>query len=207
MTPGWKERLIRELEKPLPGTMAQLKMSPDVRRPVSGQYPLRDAGVLLLLFPVESIVYTLFIKRAEYDGVHSGQVSFPGGMFEEEDEILANTALREAQEETGIDPGKVEILGKLTPLHIPVSNINVHAFIGYTNSIPVFIPDPTEVQYVIEENVEELLKESNHKSKVMDILGTVVTVPYFDIKGEHVWGATAMMLSEFTEILKSVKSE
>jgi hypothetical protein len=81
MTENWIERLALELKKPLPGVAAQLRMSPEVRRPVSVEYPLKNAGVLILLFPDRGRICTVFIKRTEYEGVHSGQVSLPGGMY------------------------------------------------------------------------------------------------------------------------------
>ncbi len=205
MTKNWEEKLAAELKKPLPGIDAQFRMSPDVRRPVSMEYPLKNAGVLILLYPDRNHICTVFIKRTEYDGVHSGQVSLPGGMFKEEDGLLMNTALREANEETGIDILSVTIIGQLTPLHIPVSNVNVYAFVGVAGSRPAFIHDPAEVQYLIEESLEELLSEVNHKTKTMTLFGNEVIVPYFDIKGNHIWGATAMIISEFSEIVKRVK--
>ncbi len=204
MTENWIERLALELKKPLPGVDAQLRMSPEVRRPVSVEYPLKNAGVLILLFPDRGRICTVFIKRTEYEGVHSGQVSLPGGMYKEEDGTLMNTALREAKEETGIDILSVTIIGKLTPLHIPVSNVNVHAYVGITGRRPVFLHDPAEVQYLIEESLDELLNEVNHKTKTMTLFGNEVIVPYFDIKGNHIWGATAMIISEFSEIVKRV---
>lgn len=204
MTENWKEQLAAELKKPLPGVNAQLRMSPAMRRPESAEYPLKNAGVLILLYPHRRLVYTVFIKRTEYEGVHSGQVSLPGGMFKEEDDSLMNTALREANEETGIDISSVTVIGKLTQLHIPVSNVNVHAFVGVTDSRPVFVHDPAEVQYLIEESLDELLNEVNHKTKSMTLFGNEVIVPYFDIRDNHIWGATAMIISEFAEIVKKV---
>lgn len=206
MTENWKEQLAAELKKPLPGVDAQLRMSPAMRRPESAEYPLKNAGVLILLYPHRRLVYTVFIKRTEYEGVHSGQVSLPGGMFKEEDDSLMNTALREANEETGIDISSVTVIGKLTQLHIPVSNVNVHAFVGVTDSRPVFVHDPAEVQYLIEESLDELLNEVNHKTKSMTLFGNEVIVPYFDIRDNHIWGATAMIISEFAEIVKKVMS-
>ena len=204
MTENWKEQLASELNKPLPGVDAQLRMSPAVRRPVTVEYQLKSAGVLILLYPHIGRIYTVFIKRTEYEGVHSGQVSLPGGMFEEKDGSFMNTALREANEETGIDISSVTIIGKLTPLHIPVSNVNVHAFVGVTDSRPVFIHDPSEVQYLIEESLDELMNEVNRKTRAMTLFGNEVIVPYFDIRGNHIWGATAMIISEFAEIMRKV---
>jgi 8-oxo-dGTP pyrophosphatase MutT (NUDIX family) len=207
MTGHWKEKLASELTKPLPGVEAQMRMSPETRRPVSEVYPLKNAGVLILLYPHGGRVCTVFIKRTEYEGVHSGQVSLPGGMYKEEDGSLMKTALREANEETGMDVLSVTIIGRLTPLHIPVSNVNVHAFVGVTDSRPDFLHDPSEVQYLIEESLDELLNEVNHKTKTMILFGNEVVVPYFDIQGNHIWGATAMIISEFSEIVKRVTGD
>jgi len=202
MKENLKEALASELRKPLPGVEAQLRMSPSVKRPVSAEYPLKNAGVLILLYPFMGRIYTIFIKRTEYEGVHSGQVSLPGGMFEEDDGSIVNTALREANEETGIDRLAVTIIGKLTPLHIPVSNVNVHAFVGVVENRPEFHHDPAEVQYLIEESLDELLNEVHHKTKAMTLFGNEVIVPYFDIQDNHIWGATAMIISEFAEVAR-----
>lgn len=196
-----KNFLEEELKKVLPGTEAHLRMAPGMQRPVPGNLPLRNGGVLILIYPHEDQLYTVFIKRTEYDGVHSGQVSFPGGIYEEADGSLMNTALREAMEETGLVPAHVKILGALTPLHIPVSNINVQAFVGITDARPVFTHDPVEVQYLIEESLDELMNSQSRKIKNMSIFGRDVAVPYFDVKGNHIWGATAMILNEFVEIV------
>jgi 8-oxo-dGTP pyrophosphatase MutT (NUDIX family) len=198
----WKHILEQELKRPLPGIEAQLKMAPGMRRPESGEQPPRNAGVLILIYPHERQLFTVFIKRTEYDGVHSGQVSFPGGIYEEEDGSLMQTALREAMEETGLAASAVAVVGELTPLHIPVSNVNVHAFVGITESRPEFKHDPVEVQYLIEESLDELLNKSNYKTRTMLIFGNDVKVPYYDLGGNQVWGATAMILSEFLEVMR-----
>jgi 8-oxo-dGTP pyrophosphatase MutT (NUDIX family) len=200
----WKHLLEQELKRPLPGIDAQLKMAPGMRRLESGEQPLRNGGVLILIYPHERKLFTVFIKRTEYDGVHSGQVSFPGGIYEEEDGSLVQTALREAMEETGLMASEVSVIGNLTPLHIPVSNVNVHAFVGITESRPEFIPDPVEVQYLIEESLDELLNKSNQKTRTMLLFGKDVTVPYYDLGGNQVWGATAMILSEFLDVMRRI---
>jgi 8-oxo-dGTP pyrophosphatase MutT (NUDIX family) len=197
-----KKILAYELKRPLPGIEAQLKMAPGMRRPETDTLPLRNGGVLILLYPHHGQVFTVFIKRTEYDGVHSGQVSFPGGIYEEEDGSLMNTALREAMEETGLEISEVTVIGNLTSLHIPVSNIQVQAYVGIAKNRPVFRHDPVEVQYLIEESLDELLNSSNQKSRMMVILGNEVSVPYYDLRGNQVWGATAMILSEFLELVR-----
>jgi 8-oxo-dGTP pyrophosphatase MutT (NUDIX family) len=195
-------RLEEEFSKPLPGAEAQHRMSPSVRRQAQHQESFKQGGVLILLYPYRDCIHTVLIKRAEYDGVHSGQVSFPGGMHEKGDRSLAYTALRETMEETGMTPETASIIGQLTPLHIPVSNILVFPFVAFSHTRPDFLHDPSEVQYLIETPVDELLNPLNCKTKIMQILGEPIDVPYYDIQDNHIWGATAMIISEFLEIIR-----
>lgn len=198
----WLKQLIDELAKPLPGLEAQQRLSPPgVDHSPAGKSE-KESAVLIVLYNDAGKTRTLFIKRAEYDGVHSGQVSLPGGMFKQSDINLRNTALRETFEETGIPESSVEIIGSLTALYIPVSGITVHPFVGFCRNKPTLTPDPTEVKYIIEAGIEELLNPDNQKYKVMQIGEKEVDIPYFDIYGEHIWGATAMIMSEFLEIIK-----
>ena len=200
----WEYQLEQELKKPLPGLDAQLMMAPEMRRPVNSDLPFRDGGVMILIYPRGGLWHTVFIKRTEYDGIHSGQVSFPGGIYEDDDVTLVNTALRETQEETGLPVSAVTLIGQLTPLLIPVSNVRVHTFVGRVEYRPEFRHDTSEVQYLIEESLDELLNEENHKTSMMSVLGRDIRVPYFDIQGNRIWGATAMILSEFLEVVKRV---
>ena len=141
------------------------------------------------------------MKRNQYDGPHSGQISLPGGKKDEEDKTLLQTALRETFEEIGIDASKSFITPPLTPLHIPVSGFVVHPFIAVLDYSPVFIPDKNEVEYLIEVPLHELNNPSALKMKSMLIKKTEVNVPYFDIQGEVIWGATAMILNELLSII------
>jgi 8-oxo-dGTP pyrophosphatase MutT (NUDIX family) len=204
MDKSWVLRLTEELTKPLPGIQVQQRMSPQLRRPVAADKPLRKSGVLFLLYPQDEGIHTVFIKRTEYEGIHSGQVSLPGGMFETGDGDLSYTAMREAMEETGVPVEKVKIIGCLTPLHIPVSNILVSPFIGVIACRPDFKPDPFEVQFLIEVSLHELSNPFNCKAEILCIGGNDTEVPYYNVQGNHIWGATAMMVSEFLEIYKSV---
>jgi 8-oxo-dGTP pyrophosphatase MutT (NUDIX family) len=201
---NWVLLLTEKLSQPLPGTEAQLRMAPAMRQPVAADRPLRKSGVLILLYPYEGSIYTVFIRRAEYDGLHSGQISLPGGIFEKSDDSLSFTALRETMEETGMPIEEAGIIGQLTCLHIPVSNINVFPFVAVCDKRPDFIPDPTEVQYLIETSLDELFNPLNCKKKIMKIAGKEIEVPYFDVRGNRIWGATAMILSEFLEIVGKI---
>jgi 8-oxo-dGTP pyrophosphatase MutT (NUDIX family) len=203
MDDKWIKRIQKALKKPLPGRKAQLLMSPSRLRPVNTEIPVRDSSVLILLYPCHGTPHTVLIKRTEYEGAHSGQISLPGGMVEKSDLSLSDTALREAMEETGVPVSDMQIIGELTPLHIPVSNFRVFPFVAVSTTRPDFRPDPFEVQFLIETGLDELIAPANHKTKAMLIAGNEVQVPYFDIQGNHIWGATAMILSEFLQIIES----
>ena len=191
-----------QLSGELPGQVAQMKMAPVVRIPLNINTQMQKAAVLILLYPCDGSLYTLLIKRTEYEGPHSGQISLPGGKFETQDLDLASTSLRETAEETGINASKINIIGRLTTLEIPVSNFEVHPFVGCTNKKPGFSPDPAEVEYLIEADLNELVNPDIRKTKVMNIGGYAVELPFYDYNGNHIWGATAMMLSEFLEVFR-----
>jgi 8-oxo-dGTP pyrophosphatase MutT (NUDIX family) len=196
------EKIKHHLSGPLPGLNAQRKMAPAVDKELNFNMPLQKAAVLVLLFSQNDCFYTVFIKRAEYEGHHSGQISFPGGKFESTDIHLMSTSLRETAEETGINASDISIIGKLTSLAIPVSNFEVQPFVGYIEKKPVFNPDPTEVEYLIEANLNILGNRKSKKNKIMTLGNYSIHVPYYDYQGNHIWGATAMMLSEFLEVLE-----
>ncbi len=196
-------RMIKErLGKPLPGISAQLKMSPQHRRMMNPIQDPQKAGVLLLLYPKEEEMATIFTKRTTYDGPHSGQISLPGGKIETFDSSIVETALREAHEEIGIDPSDVEILGILTPLIIPVSNFKVTPVVGFMKKPPDFIIDPNEVDYLIEITIRHLTNPQNVKIKEVLTDNLVSVIPYYDYNHNEIWGATAMIISEFIEVLK-----
>ena len=196
-----KHRLIQLLNAGLPGREAQERMSPTLREPFTAEGKCREAAVMLLIYPDENKRRMVFIKRNEYRGPHSGQVSFPGGMREQHDKDHTRTALRETEEETGVPANEIEILGALTSLIIPVSNFCVYPFVGWMDSIPNFQPDSIEVQYLICPEIRALVDPKNRKTGIFDRGGTTVSTPYIDIDGEMIWGATAMMLSEFTALM------
>jgi 8-oxo-dGTP pyrophosphatase MutT (NUDIX family) len=159
------------------------------------------AGVLLLLYPNEKELFTVLMKRPEYLGAHSGQISFPGGKFEPADETIVNTALRETEEEIGVATSTIQVLGTLTPLYIPVSEFEVNPVVGFIHNTPRFIADPKEVKYIIEVSLDNLLNPAMKEEKQYTSGEYSGTVPYFNIRGNHVWGATAMILNEFLEMI------
>jgi 8-oxo-dGTP pyrophosphatase MutT (NUDIX family) len=197
-------RLNNFLGKDLPGPEYQDRMAPDIRPSNIRGYD-RHAAVMILLYPYMDQWYFVLMKRPEYPGVHSNQVSLPGGMHEDGDPDLEFTALRETREELGIEDSRIRVLGSISKLHIPVSGIEVTPFVGEYPVKPEFQPDPAEVSYLIEAPLRDLLSPEKVKEDTRTILGNLVRVPYFDIKGEQVWGATAMILSEFLEIVSRMK--
>lgn len=187
----------------LPGAKAHSKMIPEGRILVSSsQY--KESAVLLLLYPKSGTWFTLLMKRNQYQGPHSDQISLPGGKSKIEDKTLLQTAIRETFEEIGLAISKALICASLTPLHIPVSRFVVHPFIAVLDYTPNFIPDRNEVNYLIEVSLQELNDPSAVKMKKMLIREMQTNVPYFDIQGEVIWGATAMILSEFLELISGI---
>lgn len=196
-----RQLLSEILKNELPGEKAQFKMAPEYR--YRGPHPngSRKAAVLLLLYPVNNKFYLALIKRTPDDSPHSQQVSIPGGMQEITDSSLLFTALREFYEETGWRISSNEVIGVLTSLYIEVSNIEVHPFLALTNIKPIWSPDPVEVDYIIEFPVEYLFNEKSifFEKKTFD--NQEFLVPYFKINEDKVWGATAMIMSELSDII------
>lgn len=206
-----KERLL----EPLPGIEAQLRMmstglrknDPDMYRKAAKD--AKKACVLLLLFQKEGAWHTALMERPETPYPHSKQISFPGGGLEDSDVDLAAGALRETEEEFGIPRENITVVGRLSQLYIPVSGYLVYPFVGYLEEAPSYTPDPKEVAEIIEAKVEDLIDPSLRKLTTIEIPNglTLKEVPYFDLKGKIVWGATAMMLNEFAEILGVLQEE
>jgi 8-oxo-dGTP pyrophosphatase MutT (NUDIX family) len=167
----------------------------------------RSSAVLILLYPSQDSFRTVLIERPVYEGVHSGQVAFPGGKFEPEDLTLENTALREAEEEVGIARENVAVLGRLTDLYISPSNFLVSPIIAYTDQIPVFKPDPREVNKVITIGLDMLNDISIRGVKTITYSGGYkIKTPYYEVEGLTVWGATAMIISELNAVIADVNA-
>jgi 8-oxo-dGTP pyrophosphatase MutT (NUDIX family) len=198
-----KSSWIEVLKNRLPGEEAHQIMAPSFRGSFKHDDEPSRAAVMALLYPAGEEVYLILIKRNEYDGPHSGQVSFPGGAWEEHDGTLENTAIRETLEELGIRED-IEILGELTPLYIPVSNFLVAPFLGWLSGRPEYRPDGSEVQYVIEVSLEELLNPDNCRSEKMYRHDHFVEAPFYLAGKEKIWGATAMMLSEILQLASTL---
>jgi len=188
---------------------AQMKMAPEMGEGQLDRWEwvehYREAGVLLLLYPHQtysrSELHLVLTRRTEYPGVHSGQISFPGGR-RENGETLQTTALRETQEEVGVLPQTLQMMGQLSPLYTPPSNFCIHPFVAYSPTRPVFSLEPKEVAELIETPLSLLLNPATCKQENWHFphYGRR-RVSFFDVFGHKVWGATAMMLSEFLVLL------
>ena len=163
---------------------------------------IKKSAVLLLLFPENGSFQLLFIKRANDGGRHSGQIAFPGGKFEIDDNNLINTALRETEEEIGINKVYVEILKSLTPLIIPVSNFSVKPFVGMIDTKPEIKMNSDEVQKVYGLDIRDILT-AKRIEKTFKVRNQTITAPFYIFDEFEIWGASAMILSEFADLLKT----
>jgi 8-oxo-dGTP pyrophosphatase MutT (NUDIX family) len=212
------EDIRQALTSPLPGVKGQIKMAPQPRVGQINRWETppdcREASVLLLLYPhltngldapypSQPELHLVLTRRPEYPGAHSGQISLPGGR-REAGESLQTTALREAYEEIGLVPTVVEVIGQLSPLYTPPSNFCIYPFVALSATRPDFQPDPKEVAEIIELPFSLLLNPALRKEEVWHFPNYGERhVPFFDVFGHQVWGATAMILSEFLTLLQS----
>jgi len=199
-------RLREKLNEPLPGPASQLKMASMRRIMENGRIlvpeDVKKGGVLILFYPSNGNICLVLMKRTEYPGVHSGQISFPGGGWEPDDQNMTGTALREAEEEIGIDRKAVVPIGRLSELFIPPSNFLVTPVVGYTSERPAFRPDPVEVDRILEIPVDHLLLEETRQVRDIIVFPDLkVKAPCFYVDGEVIWGATAMMLNELIDVI------
>jgi 8-oxo-dGTP pyrophosphatase MutT (NUDIX family) len=190
----------------LPGLSAHKTMAPPSRTLIrfdEADYPhARKASVLILLYPKRGIPHLVLTQRPDYDGVHSGQVSFPGGQLEASDPGPWEAAIRETFEEIGVERQLIEPAGQLSHIYIPPSNFFVYPFLGYMEQEPIFIPDDKEVAHIIEMPLFDLLDERIRGEWTMMRQQAAYTVPCYYIQGRAVWGATAIILSELEVILR-----
>ena len=200
-----EQRVRDALDRPLPGSDAHLSLAP---RPRRGWHPgeippgARTAAALILLYPLGEAPHLLLTVRASQLAQHAGQVSFPGGGLEP-DETIHEAALRETHEEVGVDPGDVRLIGALSPLYIPVSDFALHPVVGVTDRPPTWRAAAGEVGRVLETPLAELLTTAGPHRGYRWHENDRYQVPYFEIGGERVWGATAMILAELIALIRA----
>jgi 8-oxo-dGTP pyrophosphatase MutT (NUDIX family) len=206
------DTLIQELDKrlkdPLPATAAHELLR---ARPVSGQFPdfghklpPKPGSVLILLYEENGVIKLPLTKRATYKGAHSAQISFPGGKAEAGENAI-QTALREAEEEIGVHQPDVKVIGQLSDFNVIPSNFIVTPIVGALNYVPVFKPDPREVDKIIYAELTDLIREDAvYEEEILAGGLYPMIAPHFLIEGEIVWGATAMMLNEFRMVVREI---
>ncbi|MCF7801936.1 MAG: CoA pyrophosphatase [Candidatus Marinimicrobia bacterium] len=167
---------------------------------------LTPAAVLIALFPKENTWYFPLIRRVVDGFAHSGQIALPGGRIET-GETVEGAALREAEEEVGLVRPGVEVLGKLSPLPIPVSGYLVNPVVGVMQSEPRWRPQPGEVADIFTASVQDLMDESNRTTEMRHFRDKRYTVPYFNFKPHKVWGATAMIIAEFELVVQGILNQ
>lgn len=199
--------LKKSIEKGLPGEEAHQLVMP-VKRPLSSIAKLestsfRESAVGIVLHPFNQSIHCILIRRPSYEGAHSGQISFPGGKKDENDLDLEYTARRECMEEIALPHEHAKLIHPLTEVFIPVSKFSVQPYIFFTENLPELIPDEREVEEIISFDVFELTRLNTIPRTSISINPsfTMKDVPYFDIHGHIVWGATAMMLAEIKVLL------
>lgn len=207
---AFKSILPKIKKIPLAGMEAHLEMIPSTRKKkdlsleeIRERNP-NNSAVMALFYPGKNNeTYFVLILRNTYDGVHSGQIGFPGGQEEKIDADIKATALRETEEEIGVPASKIKIVRPMTKTFIPPSNFWVFPFMGIYNSTPSFKRQESEVQKIIEVQLSDFLDDENNVSSTISTsYGLFENVPAFLLNNQIVWGATAMMLNEVKTLFK-----
>ena len=195
--------MLKLKNKSLPGRKSHLELAPENRLELLKQQiksKKKDASVSLCFFPdSEQNTRLPLILRNDYNGVHSNQISFPGGKKDDRDINLINTAIRETNEEIGLIENEMKLQFKLTNIYIPPSNFLVRPFVFKVKSVPVIIANEKEVSDVLLPKLSEILEL---KIQYGPTVRMSQKNPYFLIKNHVVWGATAMILNEFKTIFE-----
>ncbi len=203
--------MVSKLKKiELPGESFHYQLAPLFRKDelkrtdLNGKNP-NYAGVVSLLYPKNGQAHMAFILRKTYKGVHSNQIGFPGGRYEEVDKNLMQTALRETEEEIGVSANSIQVIKPLTELYIPPSNFLVHPYLSFVEQEPVFVLQESEVENIIEIPLSVCLDKNNLNTEIIDAsYAKNVEVPAYNFNGHVVWGATAMILSEIRELFSRI---
>ncbi|MCK9414374.1 MAG: CoA pyrophosphatase [Prolixibacteraceae bacterium] len=198
----WIKKVKKRLELLLPGSVSHVKMLPPGRALMlpSDQINYHESAVLILLFPLKDRIHICLIKRPSTMKNHAGQIAFPGGKREKEDSDLVHTALREAQEEIGIEANAVEILGFMSDVYVQISDFLITPVVGWLNEFPEAAVVSSEVDEIIFISLEDLANSMSRCEREMDTRTGRIKVPGYEINGCFIWGATAMMLAELVDI-------
>jgi 8-oxo-dGTP pyrophosphatase MutT (NUDIX family) len=203
----WVDKLTQRLTQPLPGPLAHDVMRATfigLKPNFEHKLPPKPGSVLILLYPDGDAIKFPLTLRADYLGAHSGQISLPGGKAEPGENYI-ETALRECEEEIGVKESSIDVIGRLSDFFVIPSNFLVAPVVGVCRSKPEFNADPVEVVKIMEGDVSDLLRpDAIRQKEILAAKQFRMLAPHFEIAGEVVWGATAMMLNEFRTILLEI---
>lgn len=197
-----------QLSQPLTGHASHVKLAPPLRRvelekQQASPADAKKSAVMILLFHENEQLKVVFIRRSLYVGIHSGQIAFPGGRYEETDLNVETTAFREIDEEIGVKKEQIELLGRLSDIYVAPSNFLISVFVGYLAQKPTYLPDEREVAEVLELNFDDFLNADaiTEKSFYVPSANQSFTAPCYQTPLCDVWGASAMVLSELIDLL------
>lgn len=200
-----KIRLMAELPGSTSHELLRAKPIGQLLPKFEHKLPPKLGSVLVLLYEENGIIKFPLIKRPTYTGAHSGQVSFPGGKVELDEDVF-QAALREAEEEIGVNKNDIQIIGRLSDFNVLPSNFLVTPVVASIDYVPQFIPDAHEVARVIQADLSELVHDDAIRESEILAAGLYrMIAPHFFIEEEIVWGATAMMLNELRDIIIDMK--
>jgi 8-oxo-dGTP pyrophosphatase MutT (NUDIX family) len=168
--------------------------------------PPKQGSVLILLYYNDGAIKFPLIKRPTYVGAHSAQISLPGGKAEPGEDIF-QAALREGEEEIGVNRNNMQVVGRLSEFNVLPSNFIVTPVVAWIDYVPTYVPDHREVEKVIEADLLALLRDDAVQTKEILAAGLYqMMAPHFLVEDEIVWGATAMILNELRFILRELKA-
>lgn len=190
------------LDSPLPGRRAHMRFAADLsygRHYGPAAWNARAAAVMILLYPTQGRWYLPLTVRPINMEEHAGQISLPGGSTEN-NESSSQTALRELHEELAVSPDGVELLGKLSPIYLFVSNYQVQPWVGFVPGRPLFAPHKAEVAELLEVPIDVLADPRNHGRHTLRRGNYEFSAPDIQFRQHRIWGATAMMLGELISL-------
>lgn len=196
-----KEKIAHLLDGNLPGPAAHYKLLPPgriLKATPEDKSRVKNSSVLLLLYNDNDVLKILLIKRPAHMKHHAGQIALPGGRIED-GESASETALRETYEEIGIEANKIEILGYLSEFYVEVSCFQIHPVVGWLNEKPELKINPDEVEKVFSFPLLDF--RPPYESIELETITGRLGVPCIKYEQEIIWGATAMILSEFYDVL------
>lgn len=200
--------LKQRLQQPLPGFSAQRRMGP-VRHDGSSMHDVRPPAnckrnAVMVLFYRDEVTGShrlILTERSSKMPSHAGEVSCPGGRMQPGETTL-EAASRETREEIGLEPAKLQWLGELSSLYIPVTNNLIFPHISFVAQPEKLVPDPREVTRIFTPEIASLTKPENLILETWTFGDTKMTVPYWNVTPTPLWGATAMILSELLELIE-----